>query len=158
VTVQLAALEAQVRAAGHTVLTPLISLDTPGKATVQVVILADPVRTVLRALVAHAHSPTLPAPVLQDGYEICFVGEEAFRELSQVRCSARFILLPGKTAWGVRPTLPSVALPQVDPSSDSALEAAMATDNSDEWHAKWTARKAAAATAAAAAAAAAATQ
>ena len=29
-------------AAGFTVLTPLVSLDTPGKATVQVVILADP--------------------------------------------------------------------------------------------------------------------
>jgi len=43
------------------ILTPLISLDTPGKATVQVVILADP-----------------------DGYEICFVGDEAFKELSQV--------------------------------------------------------------------------
>jgi len=28
---------------GFTVLMPLISLDTPGKATVQVVILADPV-------------------------------------------------------------------------------------------------------------------
>lgn len=27
----------------QTILTPLVSLDTPGKATVQVVILADPV-------------------------------------------------------------------------------------------------------------------
>ncbi|ELV11128.1 Glyoxalase domain-containing protein 4 [Tupaia chinensis] len=43
------------------ILTPLVSLDTPGKATVQVVILADP-----------------------DGHEICFVGDEAFRELSKV--------------------------------------------------------------------------
>jgi catechol 2,3-dioxygenase-like lactoylglutathione lyase family enzyme len=38
--------------------TPLVSLDTPGKATVEVVILQDP-----------------------DGYEICFVGESAFYEL-----------------------------------------------------------------------------
>ena len=32
-----------MKAAEQTVLTPLVSLDTPGKATVQVVILADPV-------------------------------------------------------------------------------------------------------------------
>ena len=32
-----------MRDAGHTILTPLISLDTPGKATVEVVIPADPV-------------------------------------------------------------------------------------------------------------------
>ena len=38
-----------------------MSLDTPGKATVQVVILQDP-----------------------DGHEICFVGEAGFRDLSQV--------------------------------------------------------------------------
>ena len=44
---QLPAIEQTVMAAGHTVLTPLVSLDTPGKATVQVVILADPV--------SHAH-------------------------------------------------------------------------------------------------------
>ncbi len=40
---QLPAIEQTVMDAGHTVLTPLVSLDTPGKATVQVVILADPV-------------------------------------------------------------------------------------------------------------------
>jgi len=39
--------------------TDLVSLDTPGKATVEVVILADP-----------------------DGHEVCIVGDEAFRELS----------------------------------------------------------------------------
>ena len=33
----------KVREAGGTVLTPLVSLDTPGKATVEVVILVDPV-------------------------------------------------------------------------------------------------------------------
>lgn len=43
------------------ILTPLISLDTPGKATVRVIILADP-----------------------DGHEICFVDEEGFSQLSQV--------------------------------------------------------------------------
>lgn len=42
-----------------TVLTPLITLDTPGKATVRVIILADP-----------------------DGHEICFVDEEGFGQLS----------------------------------------------------------------------------
>uniref|UniRef100_A0A182NZS5 VOC domain-containing protein n=1 Tax=Anopheles epiroticus TaxID=199890 RepID=A0A182NZS5_9DIPT len=48
-----------IRAAGGTVLTPLITLDTPGKATVRVIILADP-----------------------DGHEICFVDEEGFTALS----------------------------------------------------------------------------
>lgn len=43
------------------ILTPLISLDTPGKATVRVIILADP-----------------------DGHEICFVDDEGFSQLSQV--------------------------------------------------------------------------
>ena len=43
-----------------TIITPLISLDTPGKATVQVIIVGDP-----------------------DGHEICFVGDEAYRELSE---------------------------------------------------------------------------
>lgn len=46
---------------GQTILTKLVSLDTPGKATVQVVIVADP-----------------------DGHEICFVGEKGFAQLSQV--------------------------------------------------------------------------
>ncbi|GLC33237.1 hypothetical protein PLESTF_000157000 [Pleodorina starrii] len=56
---QLQQLEADVRAAGYTVHTPYVSLDTPGKATVQVVILQDP-----------------------DGHEICFVGDAGFRDLS----------------------------------------------------------------------------
>ncbi|XP_066219670.1 glyoxalase domain-containing protein 4 [Saccopteryx leptura] len=66
------------------ILTPLVSLDTPGKATVQVVILADP-----------------------DGHEICFVGDEAFRELSKM-----------------------------DPKGSKLLDDAMAADKSDEWFAK----------------------
>lgn len=35
---------------GHKILTPLTSLDTPGKATVEVVILADPVRVIFSLL------------------------------------------------------------------------------------------------------------
>lgn len=48
-----------IKAKEGTILTPLITLDTPGKATVTVIILADP-----------------------DGHEICFVDEEGFSELS----------------------------------------------------------------------------
>jgi catechol 2,3-dioxygenase-like lactoylglutathione lyase family enzyme len=57
----LESLQKDVITAGYTVHTPYVSLDTPGKATVQVVILQDP-----------------------DGLEICFVGETGFRELSVV--------------------------------------------------------------------------
>lgn len=39
---ELKQVEADSLAAGHSVLTPFVSLDTPGKASVQVVILADP--------------------------------------------------------------------------------------------------------------------
>ena len=77
-------LQDAVEAAEEKILTPLISLDTPGKATVQVIILADP-----------------------DGQEICFVGSEAFRELSQV-----------------------------DPQADKLLEEAIVSDKSEEWFAK----------------------
>lgn len=42
------------------ILTPLVSLDTPGKADVRVIILADP-----------------------DGHEICFVDDEGFSQLSE---------------------------------------------------------------------------
>lgn len=51
----------KIRSSNQTIVTPLVSLDTPGKATVRVIILADP-----------------------DGHEICFVDDEAFRELSKV--------------------------------------------------------------------------
>lgn len=53
-------IDSKIKEANATILTPLISLDTPGKATVRVIILADP-----------------------DGHEICFVDDEAFRELSK---------------------------------------------------------------------------
>ena len=39
-----------MKEAEQTVLTPLVSLDTPGKATVQVVILADPVSLLVCSL------------------------------------------------------------------------------------------------------------
>ncbi|XP_074640591.1 glyoxalase domain-containing protein 4-like [Tubulanus polymorphus] len=81
---QLPTLEHSIKGAGYTILTPLVSLDTPGKATVQVVILADP-----------------------DQHEICFVGDEAFRELSVV-----------------------------DPEADRLLQEALEADKSDEWFAK----------------------
>ncbi|XP_056412886.1 glyoxalase domain-containing protein 4 [Hyla sarda] len=81
---QLPTIEATMKEQNEKILTPLVSLDTPGKATVQVVILADP-----------------------DCHEICFVGDEAFRELSQT-----------------------------DPNADQLLNDAMAADKSDEWFAK----------------------
>ncbi|XP_055112604.1 LOW QUALITY PROTEIN: glyoxalase domain-containing protein 4 [Symphalangus syndactylus] len=77
-------LEDLMKRENQKILTPLVSLDTPGKATVQVVILADP-----------------------DGHEICFVGDEAFRELSKM-----------------------------DPEGGKLLDDAMAADKSDEWFAK----------------------
>lgn len=58
---QLKALQDKMEAAKTTILTPYIKLDTPGKASVVVVILADP-----------------------DGHEICFVDEEGFAQLSLV--------------------------------------------------------------------------
>ncbi|KAI8434798.1 hypothetical protein MSG28_003309 [Choristoneura fumiferana] len=54
-------IDRKIQEANEKILTPLISLDTPGKATVRVIILADP-----------------------DGHEICFVDDESFRQLSQV--------------------------------------------------------------------------
>lgn len=52
-------IQKRVKESGNKILTDLITLDTPGKASVRVIILADP-----------------------DGHEICFVDDEAFRELS----------------------------------------------------------------------------
>jgi len=81
---QLPGIQEKMLAKNMTILTPLVSLDTPGKATVQVVILADP-----------------------DGQEICFVGAEAFKELSQI-----------------------------DPEGDDLLNKAIEGDKSDEWFKK----------------------
>lgn len=78
---ELPELEKRMTDAKQKIITPLVSLDTPGKATVQVVILGDP-----------------------DGHEICFVGDEAFRQLSKV-----------------------------DPNGDNLLTKAIEADKSDEW-------------------------
>lgn len=86
-------LEQKMRDHNQSILTPYISLDTPGKATVQVIILADP-----------------------DGHEICFVGDEGFRELSKY-----------------------------DPSGDALLDKAMLEDKSEEWFQKKKEREARAA-------------
>ncbi|XP_027900912.1 glyoxalase domain-containing protein 4 [Xiphophorus couchianus] len=81
---QLPDIEALMKKEKEKILNPLVSLDTPGKATVEVVILADP-----------------------DGHEICFVGDEAFRQLSAV-----------------------------DPRGNELLDKAIAEDKSNEWFAK----------------------
>ncbi|XP_017891995.1 glyoxalase domain-containing protein 4 isoform X2 [Ceratina calcarata] len=52
-------IQKRIKDSGNTILTDLITLDTPGKASVRVIILADP-----------------------DGHEICFVDDEGFRQLS----------------------------------------------------------------------------
>ena len=83
-TSELKPLQAQMEEQHLTILTPYIQLDTPGKASVCVVILADP-----------------------DGHEICFVGDEGFRQLSQV-----------------------------DPKAHVLLDDAIKNDKSDEWHEK----------------------
>uniref|UniRef100_A0A0A9XJN7 Glyoxalase domain-containing protein 4 n=1 Tax=Lygus hesperus TaxID=30085 RepID=A0A0A9XJN7_LYGHE len=57
---ELKVIQERMEAAKTTILTPYVKLDTPGKASVVVVILADP-----------------------DGHEICFVDEEGFSELSK---------------------------------------------------------------------------
>ncbi|NXD78499.1 GLOD4 protein, partial [Halcyon senegalensis] len=89
---ELPKIEALMKKENQKILTPLVSLDTPGKATVQVIILADP-----------------------DGHEICFVGDEAFRDLSKV-----------------------------DPNGDKLLDDAMAADDSDKWFAEKKMKKASA--------------
>jgi len=81
---ELKGVESCVKAAGYTIQTPFVTLPTPGKADVQVVIFADP-----------------------DGHEICFVGDEGFRDLSQV-----------------------------DPKANDLLEEALQKDGSKAWYAK----------------------
>lgn len=66
---ELPVIEARVKQSGHRILTPLTKLDTPGKATVTVVILADP-----------------------DGHEICFVDSESFMMLSAIDPNAKQLL------------------------------------------------------------------
>ena len=66
---ELAPLQETMLEKKQTILTKLVSLPTPGKATVEVVILADP-----------------------DGHEICFVGETGFDDLSQVDPNANQLI------------------------------------------------------------------
>ncbi|KIH62879.1 glyoxalase family protein [Ancylostoma duodenale] len=58
---KLSELQSKIKAAKLPIMKELVTLDTPGKASVQVVILQDP-----------------------DDHEICFVGDKGFRELSKV--------------------------------------------------------------------------
>ncbi|KJH52467.1 3-hydroxyisobutyrate dehydrogenase [Dictyocaulus viviparus] len=58
---KLQALQKKIEIAKFPILKELVTLDTPGKASVQVVIFADP-----------------------DEHEICFVGDNGFRELSKI--------------------------------------------------------------------------
>ncbi|EFO18178.1 hypothetical protein LOAG_10318 [Loa loa] len=67
---KLEAIQKMMDEAKQKILTPLVELDTPGKTAVQVVILADP-----------------------NNHEICFVGDEAFRELSRTDLDADMKLL-----------------------------------------------------------------
>uniref|UniRef100_A0A1I7TT19 Glyoxalase domain-containing protein 4 n=1 Tax=Caenorhabditis tropicalis TaxID=1561998 RepID=A0A1I7TT19_9PELO len=62
---KLQSLQDKVKSSSGKIINELLTLNTPGKADVQVVILADP-----------------------DDHEICFVGDEGFRELSKVDPSA----------------------------------------------------------------------
>ncbi|GFO49307.1 glyoxalase domain-containing protein 4 [Plakobranchus ocellatus] len=62
-------MESLMKSENQTILTPLVSLPTPGKATVTVVIVADP-----------------------DKHEICFAYDEDFRELSQLDPKATELL------------------------------------------------------------------
>ncbi|CAK9832255.1 Glyoxalase domain-containing protein 4 [Anthophora retusa] len=62
-------IQKKIKDSGHKILTDLITLDTPGKASVRVIILADP-----------------------DGHEICFVDDEGFRQLSAPDYASEAIL------------------------------------------------------------------
>jgi hypothetical protein len=77
-------LQEKIEKNNYKIHTRYVELKTPGKATVAVVILSDP-----------------------DAHEICFVGDEGFRELSRV-----------------------------DPNAKQLLENAISKDKSKEWRAK----------------------
>ncbi|KAM3723988.1 Glyoxalase domain-containing protein [Dirofilaria immitis] len=64
-TEELELIQKMMKETRQKILTPLVKLDTPGKTTVEVIILADP-----------------------NDHEICFVGDEAFRELSRIDLDA----------------------------------------------------------------------
>ncbi|CAG0898109.1 unnamed protein product [Darwinula stevensoni] len=103
-------IEAKMKEKEQTILTPLVSLDTPGKATVQVVILADPMLQVMASPFDIFQSTVGGALMIDfslDGHEICFVGDEGFQELSKV-----------------------------DPKGNELLSKAIAKDKSDDWFQK----------------------
>lgn len=132
----------------HKILTPLVSLDTPGKATVEVVILADPVRIyyvmLLRLNVEYLPNVRLSDSdlhIMQDGHEICFVGDEAFRQLSAMDPKGNELL----------DEVISLSILSCDPLTSRIhvfsvwfLSQAMAADKSDEWFAKHNKQKASA--------------
>lgn len=92
------------------ILTPLVSLDTPGKATVEVVILADPVSAHYNIIKCNEMKLVSVQKMLtgqclfQDAHEICFVGDEAFRQLSMVDPKGNELL----DKVGVAPISPSL--------------------------------------------------
>jgi len=83
-TSSLTKIEASATEFDGSVLTPYLTLPTPGKADVVVVIVADP-----------------------DGHEVCFVGDQGFRDLSRV-----------------------------DAKAESLLDEAIRSDKSEVWHEK----------------------
>ena len=102
----LESIESAIKENEGKILTPLVTLDTPGKASVQVVILADPVSSA-NAFRHTESSSNRRISITQDGHEICFVGDESFRQLSQ---------------------------PDVE--ADRLLSVAIQADESNEWFAK----------------------
>ena len=71
---QLPAIESAIKEVGHTILTPLVSLDTPGKATVEVVILADPVNNniILIVVLSTVEAPAATTSETSSSYEQFF--------------------------------------------------------------------------------------
>jgi hypothetical protein len=76
-TEQLSVVEKRVKSNKDGIHTERVSLDTPGKATVEVIILLD-----------------------RDGYEICIVGAEAYWELAQPKVGADLIDFDQRRANG----------------------------------------------------------
>ena len=139
-----------MRARGHRVLTPLVSLDTPGKASVQVVILADPDGHEVCAAggvawwvpwqwIGREGTTSSPAPsavrTAATAPQICLVEDEGFRQLSRPDDNAptllrRAISLDGSKEWaegkkGLPPTA-AAAVAAASPSKGAAPPAAAA--------------------------------
>lgn len=72
-----------IKESGNKILTDLITLDTPGKASVRVIILADPVSIyIVLLIIIYFINLYKFDNCFQDGHEICFVDDEGFRQLS----------------------------------------------------------------------------